>query len=118
MMRLSYGIRIFTDAAFPETSAKTSYTGKWSEIGGCGRTRRRLLHMTLISNSSRIRQQRPGGAISGTTERLCLESFPSEARRELLKYSLIIIASLPLFLLYPFIQRYFVKGIMIGAIKG
>jgi putative aldouronate transport system permease protein len=36
----------------------------------------------------------------------------------LLQYSLIIIASLPMLMLYPFIQRYFIKGIMIGAIKG
>ena len=38
--------------------------------------------------------------------------------RELLKYSLIIVASLPMIVLYPFAQRYFVKGVMIGAIKG
>jgi len=38
--------------------------------------------------------------------------------RELLKYSLIIVASVPVLCLYPFIQRHFVKGVMIGAIKG
>ena len=37
--------------------------------------------------------------------------------RELLKYSLIIVASAPLLMIYPFIQKYFVKGIMIGAVK-
>jgi putative aldouronate transport system permease protein len=37
---------------------------------------------------------------------------------DLLKYSMIIIASLPVWLAYPFVQRYFVKGVMIGAIKG
>ncbi len=37
---------------------------------------------------------------------------------ELLKYSLVIVASLPMVLIYPFVQKYFVKGIMIGAIKG
>ena len=37
---------------------------------------------------------------------------------ELLKYSLIIVASLPLLLLYPFVQKYFVRGILIGSIKG
>jgi len=36
----------------------------------------------------------------------------------LLKYSLIIIASLPLMLLYPFIQKHFVKGVMVGSVKG
>ena len=36
----------------------------------------------------------------------------------LLKYSLIIIASFPVLVAYPFVQKYFVKGIMIGALKG
>ena len=35
-----------------------------------------------------------------------------------LKYSVIIVSTVPLMLVYPFIQKYFVKGIMIGAVKG
>ncbi|QGQ94284.1 carbohydrate ABC transporter permease [Paenibacillus psychroresistens] len=35
-----------------------------------------------------------------------------------IKYALIIIANLPVLMLYPFAQRYFVQGVMIGAIKG
>lgn len=38
--------------------------------------------------------------------------------QETLKYSTIVAASLPMLCLYPFLQRYFVKGIMVGAIKG
>ena len=37
---------------------------------------------------------------------------------ELLKYALIVVASVPVWCLYPFIQKYFVKGVMIGAVKG
>jgi putative aldouronate transport system permease protein len=37
---------------------------------------------------------------------------------ESIKYGVIIVASLPILLLYPFLQRYFVKGIMVGSIKG
>lgn len=37
---------------------------------------------------------------------------------ELMKFSLIVISSLPVILLYPFIQRYFVQGVMLGSIKG
>lgn len=37
---------------------------------------------------------------------------------ELLKYALIVCACLPLWIAYPFIQKYFVKGVMIGSIKG
>ncbi len=41
-----------------------------------------------------------------------------EGLKELLKYSLIVVASVPVLCLYPFVQRYFVKGVMIGSIKG
>lgn len=37
---------------------------------------------------------------------------------ELLKYSTIVISSLPLLIMYPFFQKYFDKGIMIGSVKG
>lgn len=37
---------------------------------------------------------------------------------ELLKYSLIIISCVPLLALYPFIQKYFIKGVLVGSIKG
>lgn len=37
---------------------------------------------------------------------------------DLLKYSLIVISSLPVLVIYPFVQRYFTKGILIGAVKG
>jgi putative aldouronate transport system permease protein len=37
---------------------------------------------------------------------------------ELLKYATIVISSLPLLLMYPFFQKYFEKGVMVGSIKG
>jgi len=37
---------------------------------------------------------------------------------ESIKYAVVIIANLPVLMLYPFLQRYFVKGMVIGAIKG
>ncbi len=36
----------------------------------------------------------------------------------LLKYAIIVVSSAPLLILYPFVQKYFVKGVMIGSIKG
>ena len=35
-----------------------------------------------------------------------------------IKYAVIVVASLPVLLMYPFLQRHFVKGVMLGAIKG
>ena len=37
---------------------------------------------------------------------------------ETMKYALIFISSLPVLVAYPFVQKYFVKGVMIGAVKG
>lgn len=38
--------------------------------------------------------------------------------RESLKYSLIVVATVPLLLVYPFVQQHFVKGILLGSVKG
>lgn len=41
-----------------------------------------------------------------------------EAVGESIKYGVIIVATLPILAVYPFLQKYFVKGVMIGAVKG
>jgi multiple sugar transport system permease protein/putative aldouronate transport system permease protein len=38
--------------------------------------------------------------------------------RELLKFSLIVVSTVPVLIIYPFIQKHFVKGMMIGSLKG
>ena len=42
----------------------------------------------------------------------------TEERREVMKYCVIVISTVPMMIIYPFIQKYFVTGVMIGAIKG
>lgn len=37
---------------------------------------------------------------------------------EAIKYAAVIITNLPMLILYPFLQKYFIKGVMIGAVKG
>jgi putative aldouronate transport system permease protein len=41
-----------------------------------------------------------------------------EDLRELLKYALIIVSTVPIIAVYPLVQRYFVRGVMLGSIKG
>ena len=38
--------------------------------------------------------------------------------RDLLQFGLIVVASLPVLMIYPFVQKYFVRGVMIGSLKG
>ena len=40
------------------------------------------------------------------------------ANIEVLKYAIIVFGSIPLIILYPFVQKHFVKGVMIGSVKG
>lgn len=47
-----------------------------------------------------------------------MEQLSSQEQKNVLQYSLIIVSTVPVMLLYPFIQKYFVKGIMMGSIKG
>lgn len=42
----------------------------------------------------------------------------SESIAEIMKYSVIVVSTLPMIIVYPFLQRYFVKGVMIGSLKG
>ena len=42
----------------------------------------------------------------------------AQALAALLKYAVIVVATVPMMLIYPFVQKFFVKGAMIGAVKG
>ncbi|HOJ10312.1 MAG TPA: carbohydrate ABC transporter permease [Clostridiales bacterium] len=54
--------------------------------------------------------------VSDTTD---IESIGDAQRiAESLKYAVIIVSTLPVLIMYPFLQRYFIKGVMIGSVKG
>lgn len=55
------------------------------------------------------------------SEAMEVDSQMLESRQglaDLMKYALIVISSVPILCVYPFIQKYFVKGVMIGSLKG
>lgn len=54
-------------------------------------------------------------AMTGSTMQ---EMLKKQEMRLLIKYSLIVVSSLPILCIYPFIQKYLVKGVLIGSIKG
>jgi len=46
------------------------------------------------------------------------EAIRIEERRNVMKYATIVVGTLPVMVLYPFVQKHFVKGVMIGSVKG
>ncbi|KRE99827.1 sugar ABC transporter permease [Paenibacillus sp. Soil766] len=58
--------------------------------------------------------------IQNSTEYMTSQSSAGEIETvgESIKYATIMVATLPILFIYPFLQRYFVRGVMIGSIKG
>ncbi len=70
--------------------------------------------LQLVLRSLLIRNQ-TGGATSGEAY---YEPGEDYAVRLLLQYAAIIVSIVPIICVYPFLQKYFTKGVMIGAVKG
>ena len=70
-----------------------------------------VLRSILVQNSAQLSQ-----TVVSAAQQEALKK--QQEAVELMKYSLIIISSIPVLILYPFIQRHFTKGVMIGSVKG
>ena len=72
---------------------------------------RKYFPLQMILREILIQNNTDAVAASGTSD-------DAQAYAENLKYAIIVFSTVPILCVYPFIQKYFVKGIMIGAIKG
>lgn len=112
-------IRYFFQFALPLSKAVLAVIGLWTAVGIWNswfnsliyiqnealQPLQLLLRRILISNQSLL------GAATGT--------MAQELRQlsEMMKYASIVISTLPIMCLYPFLQKYFNQGVMIGAVK-
>ena len=73
-----------------------------------------ILREILIQNSMNI--------LDDMMADMTAEQLEQMTRREflvaLLQYSLIVVATVPVLIMYPFVQKHFIKGVMIGSLKG
>lgn len=65
-----------------------------------------ILRSLILSNQA-------SSVLSGGTEMIERQKLAEQ-----LKYGVIVVSAMPLLVLYPFVQKYFAKGVMIGAVKG
>ena len=75
-------------------------------------TTRKKFPLQLILREILIQDQMD--AMMTDTEDLARQQLMAES----IKYAVVVVASDPVLMLYPMLQRYFIKGVMIGAIKG
>jgi putative aldouronate transport system permease protein len=74
---------------------------------------RELFPLQLILREILIQSQ-TDEMVKATSESFVKQQLSVEG----LKYAVLVVSNIPMMLLYPFLQKYFVKGFMIGAIKG
>lgn len=70
-----------------------------------------VLRSILVQNEAALAQQ-----VTSQAAQAALQA--QRELVELMKYALIIVSSIPVMILYPFVQKHFVKGVMIGSVKG
>lgn len=77
-------------------------------------TDRTLYPLQLVLREILIQGQMTAMMETGDTTGLARRLMEAES----IKYAVVIVANLPVLLLYPFLQKYFVKGVLIGSLKG
>lgn len=113
-------LRFFFTMALPLSKAVISVIALWTAVGQWNGYFNALLYLRdaelhplqLIMRNILITNQ--VFAAMGTGEAAMI----AMRRANLVRYSMIIIATVPIMCVYPFIQKYFDQGVMIGAVKG
>ncbi len=113
-------LRFFFQIVLPLSKAIIAVIALWTAIGHWNSYFNALIYLRdadrqplqLVLRNILITNQR---LFSVTTGEAALEAV---RKANLLRYTSIIVSTLPIMCFYPFIQKYFAQGVMIGAVKG
>lgn len=105
--------RIIVPLSLPVMAVITLYyaVGHWNSFFGAlvYLRRRSLFPLQLILREI---------LVTNSTDSMTTEiQFGKESIAETIKYAAVIVSTLPILFIYPFIQKYFVKGVLIGSLK-
>lgn len=112
--------RFFVQMVLPLSSAIIAVIALYNAVGVWNSYMDALIYLRtdeklplqLILREILIINQSSESTMSGTGEDVLM------TMREQIKYCVIVVSTLPLMVIYPFLQKYFNKGVMIGAVKG
>ena len=74
--------------------------------------------LQMILREILILQDMSSNTVSNVTSEMASMLYSKQQLAEVIKYGVMIVSSLPVIIVYPFLQKYFVKGMMVGSIKG
>ena len=110
--------RFLFQIVLPLSKAIIAVIGLYYAVGYWNEYMRALIY---VQNKDLVPLQLVLRSILVENQAVEASSLGSESRRllaDLLKYALIVVSTLPMIILYPLLQKYFEKGVMIGSIKG
>lgn len=79
---------------------------------------RSMYPLQMILREILILQDMSSNTVSNVTSEMANMLYSKQQLAQVIKYGVMIVSSLPVIIVYPFLQKYFVKGMMAGSIKG
>ena len=113
-------LRFFFTMALPLSKAVISVIALWTAVGQWNCYFNALIYirdenlypLALIMRNILVTQQIQSALGTGEAALIALR------KANLMRYAMIIVATVPIMCVYPFVQKYFDQGVMIGAVKG
>lgn len=79
---------------------------------------RSLFPLQLILREILVQSKMTAEDLASMSDAAIEQAQNYQSIAETMKFSLIVVSSVPMLVLYPFLQRFFVKGVMVGSLKG